>query len=166
MDAIFSRRSIRKYTSEPVKDEDIRKLLEAAMAAPSAGNGQPWHYLIINDRDSLDRISEIHPHSAMMREAPVAIIVCAEPELSNYKHFWVQDCSAATQNILLMAREIGLGSVWLGLYPEVDILDELRKIFNLPENIMPFSIIPVGYSAEKKEPVDRFKESRIHINNW
>ncbi|HQK53549.1 MAG TPA: nitroreductase family protein, partial [Sedimentibacter sp.] len=101
MKAILERRSIRKYTGEPVSDEDLRDLLKAAMAAPSAGNGQPWEFIIVNDRQLLTEITKVHPYSAMLLEAPIAIIVCGKLNNERYKGYWVQDCSAATENILI-----------------------------------------------------------------
>jgi nitroreductase len=112
---IFARRSIRKYTAEPVSEADIKTLLEAAMAAPSAANRKPWQFIVVTERQTLDRLAEVHPHGKMLFEAPLCIAVCGD--LTTFERFWVQDCSAATENLLLAATALGLGAVWLGVYP-------------------------------------------------
>jgi nitroreductase len=166
MKAILERRSIRKYTGEPVSDADIKDLLKAAMAAPSAGNGQPWEFIIVNERQLLTEITKVHPYSAMLLEAPMAIIVCGNLNYERFKGFWVQDCSAATENILIAAQSKGLGTVWLGVYPVEERIDAIRKIFSIPEHIVPLNVIAVGHPAEKKQPADRYDESRIRFNKW
>lgn len=167
MDAILKRRSIRKFNNQPIPEEDIKQLLEAAMAAPSAGNEQPWHFIVITERGILDKVPTIHPYSNMIKEAPLAILVCADMTLNKYDvDYWVQDCSAATQNILLAATAKGLGTVWLGVYPRKERVEGLSKLFSLPEHIIPFALIPVGYPAEEKPPINRYKEERVHYNKW
>ena len=163
MDAIFSRRSIRKYTD---KEEKINELLKAAMAAPSAGNAQTWEFIVIDDRELIEKIPEIHPYSNMAPKASKLIMVCGNKKSEIYNGFWPQDCSAATENILIEAADKGLGAVWLGVYPEEDRIKGLRLLFDLPEHIIPFSIIPVGYPAEEKGKADRFKKEKIHYNKW
>lgn len=166
MDAIFKRRSIRKYEDREVEKEKIDELLHAAMAAPSAGNEQPWHYILLDDRNILNNIASIHPHAAMLKEAPLAILVCADLTKEKYEGFWVQDLSASTQNILLEAVSLGLGTVWVGVYPNETRVNEIVKMFSLPQNIVPFSIVAVGYAAEFKDEVDRYDASRVHHNKW
>lgn len=167
MDAILKRRSIRKYTNQPVPEEVVIQLLEAAMAAPSAGNEQPWQFIVITEREILDKIPSIHPYSHMIKEAPLAILVCADMTLNKYDvDYWIQDCSAATQNILLAAAANGLGTVWLGVYPRKERVEGLSKLFSLPEHIIPFSLIPVGYPGEEKPAISRYKEDRVHYNKW
>ncbi len=166
MDVILSRRSIRKYTREPVPDHVVKELLEAAMSAPSAGNQQPWHFMVINDRGTLDEIPKFHPYAQMLNQAKVAILVCGDPEREIHKGYWVQDCSAATENILIAVEIKGLGAVWLGIYPREERVKDMRKLLNIPEHIIPFSLISVGYPAEQKSPADRFDASRIHYNKW
>ncbi len=164
--AIFSRRSIRRYKKEAVPDSLMRELLEAAMSAPSAGNQQPWHFVIIHERSLLDRIPEFHPYSQMLREAPAAILVCADLTLEKFDGYWVQDCSAATQNILLAAHARGLGAVWTGVYPYEERIAGMRRLLDLPDNVMPLSLIPVGYRAEENPRVNRYESSRLHYNRW
>ena len=166
MNAIFKRRSIRKYTSEPVSEEQIEKILRAGMAAPSAGNQQPWHFIVIDDREILSEIPKCHPYSKMLNEASCAIVVCGDVTLQRFEGYWVQDCSAATQNMLLMATELGLGSVWLGVYPREERVEALKTLLKIPEHVIPLSIISLGYPAEEKEPNNRFDETRVHRNTW
>lgn len=164
--AILTRRSIRKYTDEPVPDQIIMELLAAAMAAPSAGNEQPWHFIVINDRQILNEIPKFHPYSQMLKEASVAILVCGDEMLEKYTGYWVQDCSAATENILIAVQAKRLGAVWLGIYPIAERVTGMRELLGLPEHVIPFSLVPIGYPAEEKPPADRFDETRIHYNKW
>ncbi len=166
MKAILERRSIRKYTDQQVPPEIVKELLEAAMSAPSAGNSQPWHFIIITDRKILDEIPAIHEYSKMLKEAPLAIMVCGDESVEKYKGYWVQDCSAATENILIAIQEKGLGGVWLGVYPKQDRIAALRKLLGIPESIIPFSIVSIGYPAEQKPPANRFDINKIHTNKW
>jgi nitroreductase len=166
LDAIFTRRSIRKYTDRPVPEELVAGLLKAAMAAPSAGNEQAWQFIVIRDRALLDAIPKFHPYSAMLKHASVAILVCGDLTLEKYKGFWVQDCSAATQNLLLAAAAQGLGAVWTGVYPLEDRVSGMRKLLNLPEHVIPLSLVPVGFPAELPAKADRFKGERVHKDRW
>ena len=166
MEAILSRRSIRKYTDQPISDETIQELLAAAMSAPSAGNEQPWHFVVIKDRKILNEIPNLHPHSGMLKDAPVAIMVCGDLDLQKYEGYWVQDCSAATQNLLVAAQAKGLGGVWLGVYPIEDRVAGLRKMLGMPDNVVPFSLLSIGYPAEEKPPGDRYDASRVHSDQW
>ncbi|MEO0109926.1 MAG: nitroreductase family protein [candidate division WOR-3 bacterium] len=166
IECILTRRSIRKYKREPIPKEVIKELLTCAMAAPSARNEQPWHFIVITDRSLLDQIPKIHPYAQMVKEAPLAILVCGDLRLVNHEGYLVQDCSAATQNLLLAAHAQGLGAVWLGVYPREERINPFRKLFSLPENIIPVSLVAIGYPAERKEREDRYQESRVHYNFW
>lgn len=167
MEALFSRRSIRKYSAGPVTEGVLGEVLEAAMSAPSAGNQQPWHFIIINDRKILDQVPSFHPHSLMLREAPVAILVCGDLNLEKHVGYWVQDCAAATENLLLAAHAKGLGAVWLGIFPREERVAGLRKLLGMPDHVIPFSLIPVGIPAESKPPrPDRYNSKKIHHNRW
>jgi len=166
MDVILKRRSIRKYQDKEVSESKINEILKAAMSAPSAGNQQPWHFIVIDDKQKLDKITEIHSYAKMAGDCDKAILVCGDLSLETHEGFWVQDCSAATQNILLAIEHKGLGGVWVGIYPRENRINNFKELFALPENVIPFSLIPLGYPAEKKSPADRFNESRIHKNEW
>jgi nitroreductase len=166
MKAILSRRSIRKYTKEPVPDSTVKDILEAAMSAPSAGNEQPWHFVVISDRDILNAIPAFHPYSQPLTMASVAILICGDLTLEVHKDFWIQDCSAATENILIAVQAKGLGAVWLGIYPRPERVIGMQKLLGLPEHVIPLAVIPIGYPAEDKPPSARFDNSRIHYNRW
>lgn len=167
METLFSRRSIRKYTAEPVTEEVLREILEAAMSSPSAGNQQPWHFVIIDDRKILDSIPAFHPHSQMLKEAQVAILVCGDLSLEKHVGYWVQDCSAATENLLLSVHAKGLGAVWVGIFPREERVAGLRKLLEIPDHVIPLSLIPVGHPAESKpRRPDRYNVNKIHHNHW
>jgi nitroreductase len=166
MDAIFRRRSIRKYTAEDVSEADVEHLLRAAMAAPSAGNEQPWHFVVIRDRATLNAIPKFHPYAQMLREAPLAIVVCGDKALAKYEGYWVQDCSAAVENILIAATDRGLGACWLGLYPSPGRPEKTRELLGIPKHVTPLAAIAVGHPGEEKPPADRYDASRIHRDRW
>lgn len=166
LDALYTRRSIRSYKLDKVSDEDIESILKAAMYAPSAGNQQPWYFIVLNARELLDQIPSVHPHSKMITQAPMAILVCADLSLEKHKDFWVQDCAAATQNLLLAAHAKGLGAVWLGVYPREDRVKGLQQLLNIPKQVIPLSLIPIGYPAEEKSQPNRYNPERIFINQW
>jgi len=165
-EVIISRRSVRKYTSVPVTPLQIDNLMHAAMYAPSANNLQPWHFIVVTDREMLNKIMESHPYANMLKDAPLAIVVCADENIEKTEGYWVQDCSAATQNILLAAHAMELGSVWLGVYPRKERMLAIRTIFELPESIHPLSIIAIGLTDEQKTLPERYLKERIHINQW
>jgi nitroreductase len=165
-EAITSRRSIRKYVAKNIPTEYTEKLLKAAMAAPSAGNQQPWHFIVVTDREILDEIPKFHPYSQMLYKAPLAILVCADTDIETHPGYWVEDCSAATQNILLAAHALGLGAVWLGIYPREERTGDIKKLFKLPASVMPLSLLSIGFPAEDKPPADRYNEERVHYNGW
>ncbi len=164
LEAIHTRRSIRKYEPTPLTHEEIETLLRAAMAAPSAGNGQPWRFVVVTDRAILDRISGIHPYVGMVRTAPAGILVLGDTRLEKYPGYWVLDCAAAIQNMLLAARAIGLGTVWTGVYPKQDRVEGFSRLFSLPEQVIPHSFVVVGHPAQEAGPVDRFNPSRVDEN--
>jgi nitroreductase len=166
IEAITTRRSIRKFTTEPVSEHTLHELLDAAMLAPSSSNGQPWHFVVITDRKVLDQIPKFHQYSGMLKEAPLAIVVCGDLKLEMGKGVWVQDCSAATENLLLAAHAVGLGAVWLGVYPIEERVSGVRMLLGLPADIIPLCIIAIGYPAETKPPANRFNPERVHRNKW
>lgn len=164
LDVLFTRRSIRRYTGEPVSEADLKVLLEAAMNAPSANGRQPWHFIVVTERAQIDAIMGVHPYSKMLAEAQAAIVVCGDTNVS--EAYWQQDCSAATENLLLAARALGLGTVWLGVYPRSDRVNGVHNLFNLPEHIQPLCVIAVGHPAEQKGRVERYDEAKIHRERW
>ncbi len=166
LEAIFTRRSIRKFSDRQIQESDINRLLKAGMYAPSANNSQPWHFVVINERELLDRIPTFHPWSKMCFQAPLAIVVCAYVPTGKKFDLWVQDCSAATQNILLAAHAIGLGGVWLGVHPREERIAGVRDLLGLPEEVHPVSIVVLGYPDEQPETPERFDLAKVHFNQW
>ncbi len=162
-EAIRTRRSIRKFRAEDVSEAVIEKLIGAAMLAPSAGNQQSWQFIVIRDAGKRAAVPAFHPYCKMITQAPVAILVCGDPEGKKWPEFWVQDCSDAVQNLLLAARAEGLGSVWTGIYPLEERMRGCRETFDIPEHIIPFALIPVGWPEEPGfKGVDRFKPELVH----
>lgn len=167
MNAIFERKSIRKYTTQPLTDEQIDLLLRAAMSAPSARNQQPWEFIVAKERATLDKIMAVHPYAQMLKEAPLAIAVCGNTQ-RNYEgaDYWVVDCAAAVENILIQATEMGLGSVWLGVFPRADRMAQIADLFELPAHVIPHAIVAIGYADENPSVKDKFKKDRIHFEKW
>jgi nitroreductase len=163
IETIFSRRSIRKYTGEPVSEADIKTLLEAATAAPSASNNKPWHFVVVTERETLDALAEAHPYGKMLAQATLCIAVCGDPAISDY---WEQDCSAATENLLLAVTAMGLGAVWLGVHPRDDRVASARRILGIPETVVPLNLISIGHPAEHKEPRTQYDEACVHRGRW
>ena len=161
---IFARRSIREYTAEAIDEKDIRTMLEAAMAAPSASNRKPWHFIVVTDRQFLDNLAKVHPYGKMLSKAPLCIVVCGDTTIS--ARYWVQDCSAAAENLLLAAAALGLGAVWLGVYPREERVGPIRKALNIPETIVPLNLISIGHPAEEKEPRTQYDEHRVRRQQW
>jgi len=166
MEAILTRRSVRNYIKKDISNQIIDEILEAAMNAPSAGNERPWHFIIINDPKILEKVPTFHNHAQMLKDASVAILVCGDINLEKHKGMWVQDCAAATQNILLSIRANKLGAVWLGIYPREQRINGMRQLLSIPDNVMPFSLISIGHPAVEQKRVNRFDSSRIHHNQW
>ncbi len=166
MEAIFTRRSIRHYTDTLVPDDLLELVLRAGMAAPSAKNQQPWQFVVIRARATLDAIPQFHPYAQMLKEAGLAVIVCGDLRLETSKGRWQQDCCAAAQNMLLAAHAAGLGAVWVGVYPREEHVAKIRALLQLPDEVIPLAIIPLGFPAEKKKPADRFDRRRIHADRW
>jgi nitroreductase len=164
--ALQSRRSIRQYKRTRVSKEKINQILKAAMYAPSAMNYQPWQFIVLDKREDIDHLYKINPHAEMLSKAPLAIIICGDLKLEMNIDYLVQDCSAATQNALLAIHELGLGGVWVSAYPNKDTVTGIRKYYKIPKNIVPVSIISLGYPAEKVKTENRFDKSMIHFNKW
>ena len=165
-DPVFSRRSVRDFIDEPVPDDQVERLLRAAMAAPSAGNQQPWQFVVVRDKATLTAVTEFHPYAGMLPKASLAIVVCGDTRLEKWPQFWEQDCAAATQNVLIEAEILGLGAVWLGVHPLAERVEGARRLFGLPEEVAPFAIVALGHPAKRKPPVDRFDETRVHRESW
>ena len=163
---IMTRTSIRQYTNEPVTKDDIETMLRAGMAAPTAVNKQPWHFVAVTDKSKL---AELAGRRNMIKQAGVAIVVCGNMDKALQgpaQAFWVQDCSAATENILLAANALGLGAVWTGCYPMDDRVAEVSKVLKLPETIVPLCVIAIGHPAEQPTPKDKWKPENVSYNEF
>jgi len=164
LNAIFTRRSIRKYKNTPVEHEKLLQILQAGTAAPSARNRQPWHFITVQTQEGRNKIMSAHPYSMMLKTAPCAIIVCADTDIS--QDYFQQDCAATIQNMLVSATDLGLGSVWLGVYPSKERADAISIAFNLPQNIIPIGIVVLGYGDEQKGRENRFNPAKVHTEVW
>ena len=165
---IMTRTSIRQYKDQPVEQEKIDIMLKAAMAAPTAVNLQPWHFIVINDKKTIDLLAGPRPTNA-----PLMIAVCGDTDKTSMPDgkgklpdFWVQDVSAATENLLLAAHALGLGAVWTGVYPAMERVADVANVLNCPSNIIPLAVVRVGYPDEAPEPKDKFKEENISYNKF
>jgi nitroreductase len=166
LEAILTRRSCRVYDGRPVPDELIENILRAGMFAPSAMNRKPWEFIVVKDAAIKREASELGPYWGMLDEAAFGILTVANLEFCKGSQMYVQDCSAATENMLLAANALGLGGVWLGLYPNEDRIEGIRELFGLPDNIVPISMISVGYPAEDKKPHSSFRADRVHYDKY
>lgn len=168
--AILARSSIRSYTGGEVPKQAVETLLRAAMAAPSARNVQPWCFMAVTARDIMEKLADALPNGQMLRSAPLALMVGADTAIAEAgtpgKDYWIQDCAAASQNILLAAEALGLGAVWLGVTPVEDRVENLRRILNLPDTVTPLNMIAVGQPREPGKAKDKFKPERIHWEKW
>lgn len=167
LDLLYKRRSIRKYKEKPVEKEILEELLKAAMCAPSSSNNQPWEFIAINEEPTMDRLRKglyFGPYNA-----PAAIVVCANMKLTSqgpYKEYWVQDCSAATENILIAAVGLGLGTVWIGAYPNSNACDHIGKVLNIPKEVIPLSVVYIGYPEEEKESRTQYNPKRVYWQQY
>lgn len=169
IDNIMTRTSIRAYTKDTISKEQIDQLLRAGMAAPSAANKQPWHFVVVTDRQLLKDLGNSSNNWKMTAEAPLAIVVCGDltKALDNDgRDMWIEDTSAATENILLAAHGLGLGAVWTGVYPIQEREDAVAKLLNLPDNLVPMATVVVGHPAESPAPKDKYKTENITFNKF
>lgn len=167
LDNIATRTSIRDYEARPVEKEKIEKMLRAAMAAPTAMNKQPWHFVVVDQRNVLDALAGANPYAKMLKKAPLAIVVCGNTDKmieGGGRDFWIQDASAATENLLLAAHAMGLGAVWTGAYPSEERCISISKVLSLSDNLIPLNMIVVGYPAEHPQPKQKFKEENVSYN--
>ena len=168
LDNILARTSIRSYQDRPVEQDKIEKLLRAGMAAPSAVDKRPWHFVVVTDKEVLNGLAEANPNAGMAARAPLAIVVCGDKTkaLTRVPDYWVQDVAAATENILLAAQGMGLGAVWTGTYPVTERVEKVAKVVNLPEHIIPFCTIVIGYPERPQAPKDKWDEGNISYNTY
>jgi nitroreductase len=166
LEALLTRRSVRAFTPEPVSQAQLETILRAAMHAPSACNQQPWHFIVVDSREQLDAIAGLHPYAQMLKQAPLAIVVCGDLSLETCPGNWVIDCAAAMQNLLLAAHAQGLGGVWVGIHPVEERVQSISQHLGLPKFAVPLCLAALGYPAEPLLKAERFKPERVHINSW
>lgn len=167
LDAIFSRRSIRSYEDRPVPSELLLQLLQAGMAAPSAHNGRPWEFIVVTARDTLDALRASLEYGK--HNAAAAIAICYNPALASSTsspNWWVQDCAAAMENMWIAAPSLGLGAVWIGVYPKAKNTRPVRRILQIPPEVTPFGLLYTGYPAVTKPPRTQFEEQRVHWEKY
>jgi NADPH-flavin oxidoreductase len=166
---ILERTSVRSYLDKSIEEDKIEKLLRAGMAAPTAVNKQPWHFVVVTDKSLLQKLAKANPYAEMVARAPLAIVVCGDMTKAldvNAREFWVQDCSAASENILLAATGLGLGSVWTGTYPSEERCAAVSEVLGLPETLIPLNTIVIGYPDGEVTPKDKWQESNISYNMY
>jgi len=166
MTAIRTRRSVRSFTNEDVSEEQVRALLGAAMSAPSAGNEQPWEFVVVRNKATLGKVGAINRFAQYAASAPLGVLACGNLHWERHKGYWIEDVSAACQNMLLAAHAIGLGAVWTGIYPQTERVEAFRQLVALPEYVVPMALIVVGHPKATPEPEDRFDAARIHRERW
>mgnify|MGYP001027719194 CR=1 FL=1 len=171
LNTIYSRKSVRSFIDKEIEEEKVEKLLKAAMAAPSAMNKQPWEFIVIDDSDTLEKLGSIKKGAAMVKDCSLAIVVCGNlkktGEIYN-NDYWIQDCSAATENILLSAHSMKLGAVWTEVYnSKLELVAKVRQILSLPEHIVPLNTIAIGYPNTLNEESNvKYSKDKIHYNQW
>lgn len=167
INTILNRKSVRQFADKNVEKEKIDTILRAAMAAPSARNRQPWKFVVVDEKDCLKALGQELPYAKMLLESPLGIVVCGDirdKDDTTAQRFWVQDCAAAVENILIAVEALGLGAVWTACYPDEERIEIPQRILNLPQGIIPLCVIPVGYPKNKNQPIDKWKEENILYN--
>lgn len=163
---IHRRKSVRKYLDKPVTREQLTVLMKAGMAAPTAADKRPWAFVAVTERAILDSLAESSPTGKMLKNAAAAIVVCGDTRRALNSNVWTQDCSAASQNILLAAEAIGLGAVWIGIYPEYFKYNHVRRVLGIPMEVIPLNIISIGWPTGAEKPKEKFDPNNIHWNSW
>ena len=166
---IHARKSVRHYTGQPVSKKDLEALVKAGMAAPTAMDRRPWAFVVVSDEAALRQLAQGLPYAQMILQAKSAIVVCGVMNKAGNgeaRDFWIQDCSAATENILLAAEAIGLGAVWTGVYPSTQRVDHVQKTLGIPRDVVPLNVIAVGYPTGEDRPKDKFDPTNIHWDKW
>lgn len=168
METIFKRRSVRKYTETPVTDVQVKQIIRAGMAAPSAKNSQEWVFIVLRDPEIYKTFFEVHVNAFAMKTAQAAILVCADlsKEQDPGQDWWIQDCSAAMENMLLEATDLGLGSLWLGVHPKSDRIACLKEVCKLPEGIEPLGIVALGEPTKDRPAIDRYLEDQVFLDTY
>ncbi|MFO7526301.1 MAG: nitroreductase family protein [Ignavibacteriaceae bacterium] len=165
-EALLTRRSIRKYKDRQIKKDKLDNILKSAMYAPSAMNLQAWHFIVIDDSHILNETIKSIPHAELLKQTPAAILVCGDTAIEKNESWMIQNCSAAIENILLAAHGLGIGSCWIAIHGIAEVVENVSKQFKLPENVVPVSLISLGYPDETVTAEDRFNKEKVHYNKW
>lgn len=165
---ILNRKSVREFTGKMLTNETLDTLAKAGMAAPSAMNKQPWVFILINDRKTLNLMADSLPSAKMLYKAGGAIVVCGDQKknIAGNELFWVEDCAAASQNILIAVESLELGAVWTGVFPDNKKMATVRTILEIPSDVIPLNVIAIGYPSGKDVPKNKYKKENIHWNKW
>ncbi len=166
---IHQRKSVRHYKDKKVSKKQLETLVKAGMAAPTAMNKQPWTFVVVNKRENLDSLVSYIPSKKMLKTASAAIVVCGDMNQAIEgpgQAYWIQDCSAATENILLAAESMDLGAVWLGIYPTEKNVNAVKECLNLPDHVTPLCVVSVGYPLGDEKPKDKWKPEKLHWEKW
>lgn len=167
LQTIMTRRSIRAFTQTPVSEAQLNTLLAAAMNAPSAGDGRPWHFVLVTERALLDALADaVDAGNPMFRQAQAALLICLDAALEKFKGFAPQDCACAAQNVQLAAHDLGLGTVWISVLGIPGRVAGCRSVLGVPEEIMPFALFPLGVPAEPLPAENRFDPAKVHRERW
>jgi nitroreductase len=166
LEGIFTRRSVRKFTGKPVTEEQLKTILKAGFCAPSAGNQQPWQFVVVREKKVLEDIVNFHKYARMLPSAGCGIVVCGDRQRQGSEGFLLEDCAAAIENMWLAAHGQGLGAVWCGLYPNTEISIPMGKLLKLPETVVPVGLLVVGNKGEDRGFIDRWDENKIHYDQW
>ena len=169
LENIMTRTSVRQYLpGKTISTDTIETLLRAAMAAPTAVNRQPWQFIVVDNRESLDSLAKALPHAKMLEHASIAIVPCGDLDkaFEGEPSYWIQDVSAATENLLLAAHSLGLGAVWTGVYPTKERVTAVSQQLGLPSNVIPLAVVPVGYPDGEQQPKDKWNPEAVHFNHW
>lgn len=166
LEDIFTRRSIRKFTGEEVDEKDLKLIIKAGFQAPSAHNLEPREFIIVKDKEKLEKISEVHKYAKMLPNAGLGIVVCGDTKIQDKLGYLVADCSASIENMLLATHSLGLGGVWTGIHPIEKLEDDIREILNIPKDIVPVGMVVVGHSNVEPKIIDRYNEEKIHKDKW
>jgi nitroreductase len=166
LEAIMTRKSVREFEEKPMPEETVGKLLAAGMQAPTARNGQPWHFIVMTGKDALGQVAKFSQYAAMAPSASAGILVCADTTKEASREYFVQDCAAATENILLAAHALGMGGVWTGVYPNEEKMEGFRKLLGIPSHIAPVSFAVVGYPKKRAPAASRYDGKKVHMEKW
>lgn len=165
-EALLTRRSIRKYKNRQIETDKLDIILKSAMYAPSAMNLQAWHFIVIDDSHILNETIKSIPHAELLKQTPAAILVCGDMNIEKNESWMIQNCSAAIENILLAAHGLGIGSCWIAIHGIAEVVENVSKQFKLPKNVVPVSLITLGYPDETVTAEERFNKEKVHYNRW